>query len=351
MTTDSFDIDSLKRWFFLFRRQLPWRENPSPYAVWISEVMLQQTQVTVVVPYFEKWMRLFPSVKALAQAPLEQVIKTWEGLGYYSRARNLHEGARYFLAHHGGELPEDPKALQKVKGLGPYTIGAIRSFAFKQKAAAVDGNVLRVLARLFAIEEPIDQVRTRRQIEILTESVLPEMEPWIVMEALIELGALVCQKTPSCASCPLKTNCLAFQKNKVRELPKKGKKIPTTFLHRLVAIIQSKEGILLRKGEKGKVMADLWEFPYIEVERPIKEVSFWHAHVEKAFSLSLSYRSSLPEVSHGFTRYKAFLYPHIWHTTHTVPLVGYEWVSLKALLEKPFSSGHRRVLKHLTNII
>lgn len=347
MKQQSLDLGSLKRWFFLNHRRLPWRENSTPYAVWVSEVMLQQTQVAVVIPYFERWMRLFPTVEALARAPREEVIKAWEGLGYYSRARNLHDGARYLLENHGGELPESAELLAKVKGVGPYTVGAIRSFAFKQKAPAVDGNVLRVMARLFEIEAPIDQGKTRREIEELVRSLLPDSEPWIVMEALIELGALVCQKKAQCMSCPLSESCLAFQRGKVAELPKKGKKIPTTFLHRLVAIVESKDGFLLKQGESGKVMADLWEFPYFEHEEPISEVGMWHDAIESHFSLSLTYKEALPEISHGFTRYKAFLYPHVWQTDARSPIEGYEWVPQNELKKIPFSSGHRRLLTFL----
>ncbi|NRA90187.1 MAG: A/G-specific adenine glycosylase, partial [Simkaniaceae bacterium] len=141
------DVTAIRKWFFKNRRNLPWRENPSPYEVWVSEIMLQQTQVSVVVPYFERWMNIFPTIEKLAGAPLEKVIKAWEGLGYYSRARNLHEGAKYLMEENGGELPSSAAELEKVKGIGPYTVGAILSFAYKQKRAAVDGNVLRVLAR------------------------------------------------------------------------------------------------------------------------------------------------------------------------------------------------------------
>jgi len=346
-----FDLQLLKKWFFLQRRSLPWRENPSPYAVWISEVMLQQTQVAVVIPYFQKWMNLFPTTQALAEAERKDVIKAWEGLGYYSRARNLHEGARYLLAQHGGQLPEDPLALQKVKGLGPYTIGAIRSFAFKKKAAAVDGNVLRVLSRLFGIKEPIDLPSTRRTIEQLTEKLLPDDEPWIIMEALIELGALVCKKKASCVTCPLKEKCRAYQENKVDILPQKRKKIPTTFLHRLTVIVQSPEGLLLKKGASGKVMADLWEFPYLELSKPPEGKSKTLQEVQKLFSRPLIYKQALPLVKHGFTRYQATLYPYYFTSDASFPLSGYEWVPLKEVKTHPFSSGHRRVLKHLINIV
>lgn len=341
--------EQLKSWFFSCRRLLPWRENPSPYAVWVSEVMLQQTQVSVVIPYFQRWMDRFPSISALAAAPLESVIKLWEGLGYYSRARHLHEGARYLTEHHGGKLPSDPAALKKVKGLGPYTVGAILSFAFKEKAAAVDGNVLRTLARYYAIEEEVDKPFTRKLIEQKVLEFLPDLEPWVAMEALIELGALVCQKTPKCEACPLAATCLAKQQNKEKELPRKGKKIPTTKLHRLVTIIESDGAVLVKKGEKGKVMADLWEFPYVEISKKETEEKVLHALAESLFNLPLNYHQPLPEVAHGFTRYRAFLYPHHWHSEEQFPVSSYGWVLRKELKNLPFSSGHRKILAFLEN--
>lgn len=325
----------LKKWFFLNRRLLPWRENPSPYEVWVSEVMLQQTQVSVVIAYFKRWMNAFPTIKALSEAPLEKVIKVWEGLGYYSRARNLHQGARYLMEHQGGELPASYDELQKVKGLGPYTIGAILSFAFKQKVPAVDGNVLRVLARYYCIEEEIDKGPTKRKIESLTQEILPEDEPWIVMEALIELGALVCKKIPQCTLCPLKASCLAFQKCKAELLPYKSKGPKTLHLHRLVAVIDTGGEVLVRKGAAGKVMADLWEFPYFE--RGV--------NVEEALGIPLEPIEKFPEVTHGFTRYKAYLYPHLYKAKKE-ELPSYEWVSYKELSLRPFSAGHRKILHH-----
>jgi len=317
--------------------------------VWVSEVMLQQTQVAVVIPYFERWMRLFPTVQSLASASTEEVIKAWEGLGYYSRARHLHAGARYLVRTHKGEIPEDSHALQKVKGIGPYTVGAIRSFAFKKEAAAVDGNVLRVFSRLFAIEDPIHWQRTRRRVETLLMQLLPNREPWIIMEAFIELGALVCQKRPKCFRCPLNTDCLAYQMGKTENFPKKEKKSPITFLYRLVCIIFTHSSVLLKKGKRGDVMADLFEFPYIEASEPIRDITKWHTQVEAHFFSSLSYRRPLAAVSHRFTRYKACLYPHIWFTPQISPLAHYQWVLIKDLNQKPFSSGHRHVLTQLLN--
>ncbi len=341
------DINRLKRWFLQCRRPLPWRENSSPYAVWVSEIMLQQTRACVVIPYFERWIRLFPTVKSLASASIEQVIKAWEGLGYYSRARYLHLGARYLMKMHKGEIPEDADALKKVKGIGPYTVGAIQSFAFKKRAAAIDGNVLRVFSRLFAIEEPIHLTKVRQQIETLVLQLLPKQNPWIVMEAFIELGALVCQKRAKCFICPLQTSCLAYQHRKTDHFPQKEKKYPITFLHRLVCVICHQNSVLLKKGERGKVMADLFEFPYIEASSPIRDITNWYEAIQAHFFSPLSYRCPLPEVSHRFTRYQAFLYPHIWFAPKPFFIDRYQWVLIKDLEQKPFSSGHRHVLTQL----
>ncbi len=332
----SFNPESLRKWFFQVRRPLPWRENPSPYEVWVSEVMLQQTQVSVVIPYFTRWMTHFPTIPALAAAPIEKVIKVWEGLGYYSRARNLHIGAKFLTMNHQGELPNSSEALKKVKGLGPYTIGAILSFAFKNKAPAVDGNVLRVLSRFFAIEEPIDKGKTQKLIRELCFAMLPEKEPWIIMEGLIELGALVCQKKARCEECPLKENCLG--KSKVDLLPIKSRREKTIHLHRDVGIIYSDKEFLLRKGEQGKVMADLWEFPYFE--RGV--------NIGEALGLPLNSIGPLKEVNHGFTKYKAFLYPHLYQAER-IELSEYTWMHFDEMIKVPFSSGHRRILNALIN--
>ena len=298
--------------------------------------MLQQTQVAVVVAYFQRWMNLFPTVQALAAAPLEKVLKVWEGLGYYSRARNLHQGAQYLMKHHEGELPPNREELKNVKGLGPYTVGAVLSFAFKQKAPAVDGNVLRVLARYFCIEEEIDKGATRKKIEQLTHDLLPNTEPWVVMEALIELGALICKKKPSCHLCPLQQSCKAFKLCKAELLPLKKPRAKTTHLHRTVAVIHTGKKVLMQQGEKGKVMADLWEFPYFDQG----------CDVAKELNLSMEHVQELPQFNHGFTRYKVFLYPHLY-LAEQEDVKNYQWLPYESLGAKAFSSGHRQVLQWL----
>lgn len=330
-----FDAAALKSWFVKEARDLPWRRNPTPYAVWISEVMLQQTQVAVVKDFYMRWMERFPTIESLADASLQEVIKMWEGLGYYSRARNLHAAARFLMEKHHGSLPSERSALAEVKGLGPYTVGAILSFAFHQKAAAVDGNVIRVLARYFGIDEDVQKSATMKKIWGIAEEILPEVEPWLVVEGLIELGASVCKKEAQCWFCPLSGGCSAFKQGRQDELPKKGKTVRATSLFRTVFVIAHKGCFLLKKGSKGKVMADLYEFPYVEDAE------------EFPFSFVAKKVRNLPEVEHSFTRFKAKLSPAFWEASEKEDVEGHEWIAFKELHRHPFSSGHRKILKYV----
>ncbi len=323
----NFPLEELKTWFLKKRRVLQWRENASPYAVWVSEVMLQQTQVAVVVEYFERWMQRFPSIEALAAASVDEVIKEWEGLGYYSRARNLHAGAKFLVEHYGGKLPSTREELAHVKGLGPYTIGAILSFAFHQKAAAVDGNVKRVLSRYFTRHEGIWEI---------AEEILPSEEPWLIVEGLIELGAMVCKKQPQCWECPLQERCRGFQQGLQSDFPRKEKTLERICLERDVFVIVYEGELLVKKGKAGKVMADLYEFPYLEREKQGFPFSFRAKKITK-----------LSEVQHHFTRYKAKLYPGLWEALEKIELLDYDWISWQNIKQYPFSSGHRKILTQL----
>ncbi|MGH2611845.1 MAG: A/G-specific adenine glycosylase [Rhabdochlamydiaceae bacterium] len=324
-----YPMNELKEWFLKEQRDLPWREDRSPYRVWVSEIMLQQTQVSVVIPYFHRWMKKFPTLASLATASLEEVIKLWEGLGYYSRARHLHRAARIIVEQNEGIIPSTEQELQALPGFGSYTVGAVLSFAFKQKAPAVDGNVVRVLSRYFASSQDCSK---RAHYEELTQSVLPDEEAWITMEALIELGAQVCQKKPKCSQCPLIEKCLAYRQGKVLDFPIPRKRPPTIQLNRQVAIIQAESSILIRQEKDRKVMSGLYEFPYA----PYGELLPFKIFLEKLHDF--------PIVKHGFTRYDVTLFPTLYKTDKKKPIEGYEWCEMKLLKELPFSSGHRRIL-------
>lgn len=344
-----FDAAALKEWFAKEKRDFPWRRNPTPYAVWISEVMLQQTQASVVVPYFEKWMRRFPNIRMLAEAQLDEVMKMWEGLGYYSRARHLHIAAHQLLKEHGGELPQDREALNRIKGIGPYTKGAILSFAFHQKAAAVDGNVLRVLSRYFTIQEPIQSAK-RRCFE-LNEAILPEKEPWVVMEALIELGAQICRKQPLCTRCPIKNSCQAYHEQVVHLFPTQQKRQKSTLLKRSVLVLICKHKLFVRKVAEKQVMAGLYEFPYIERVEDHEEICLMKEKITQQFKLIPELFTELPSITHSFTRYHATLYPSLWRVQQAGGCDGFEWIELETLFHLPFSSGHKKILQACASYI
>ncbi len=335
-------MKELHQWFFDNRREFPWRSDPTPYKVWISEVMLQQTRASVVIPYFERWLSLFPDVHSLASAPLESVIKAWEGLGYYSRARNLHRAASQIISQFGGTIPSTKEELLSIHGLGPYTVGAILSFGFRKRAIAVDGNVTRVLTRLFLIEEEVSKQSVRRKIEKKGEEFLDPEAPWITVEALIELGATICTPNPKCQICPLQKMCLGQER--AHSLPIKKPDKETIQLHRAVLLIESQGQLLVKKGEAGKVMADLYEFPYFEMEDQGGSHQWILQQGVERFALSLSIEKRRPRITHTFTRYKAHLYPYECRAEKPLPIPGYEWVAKEHLKTLPFSSGHRRLV-------
>jgi A/G-specific adenine glycosylase len=257
-------VEKLLQWFDRTGRALPWREQKprNPYHVWVSEIMLQQTRVDTVKTYFTEWMRRFPTIDALARAPEEEVLRLWQGLGYYSRARNLHRAAREVLLQWGGTLPRTREALRTLPGIGDYTAGAICSMAFGQKTPAVDGNLLRVLARLYALDEDVLSLAGRRKITGLAEKVIPAARPGDFNEALMDLGALICiPLNPHCDQCPLAAYCQGFQQHRASELPVRKKKAPQKEFHAVCLLVQQENAILLHKRPDKGLLASLWELP------------------------------------------------------------------------------------------
>lgn len=337
----------LKNWFLNERRDLPWRNNPNPYEIWVSEVMLQQTQVAVVIPYFERWMHRFPTVQSLANARLDEVIKLWEGLGYYSRARCLHEGAKFVVQHYQGQLPAEEEALKKIKGLGPYTIAAILSFAFHKRAAAVDGNVIRVLSRFFQIEEDITKNKTINHLREIALQILPDEESWIQNEGLIELGATLCKKKPNCLECPLRSDCKSYATGSVDRLPFKSTKFKTEYLYRSVPVIICDHKILIKRGQKGKIMSDLHEFPFFETNKNGWTAKKLAEEVTQQLSLKIDLIDQLEVVKHSFTKYQVRLNPILFKCNNLNAVEGYMWLSYEVLKQLAFSSGHRRIFEQI----
>ena len=253
------------RWFDAAARDLPWRRTSDPYAIWVSEVMLQQTQVAVVERYWDRFLERFPTAKALAAAPLDDVLSLWKGLGYYARARNLHRAAQVVAAEHGGKLPATLEGLRTLPGFGRYTAGAVASIAFGLAAPIVDGNVARVLSRLFVLHgTPGDKAREARLWD-LAEQLAQGVRPGDLNQALMELGATVClPKGPLCLLCPLRTSCLALAQGLVDQLPEPKVRAPKKALRLSVGLCRKKDATLFaRRHDKG-LFGGLWQLPAVE---------------------------------------------------------------------------------------
>lgn len=343
---NSFPQQQLINWFIAHARDLPWRINRTPYRVWISEIMLQQTQVKTVIPYYQQWMEFIPSVHKLAETPIEYIIKLWEGLGYYSRARNLKKAAIYLIENHQGSLPEDELSLQKIPGLGFYTTHAILSFAFKKKATPIDANVKRVLSRYFFLDENANPSYIKNKLRILHESILPDTQHDVFNEALIELGALVCLKKPLCSQCPLQYDCQAKQKELTSHNPTKKPKSTYTVLHRSVMVVQYQNSFLIEKKEEGKILGGLYEFPYLDhpdTAIPNQELVNWLV----ALNFSIITNKTLQRTQQAYTSFRITLYPFHFSVAQKIDLPGYEWLEKDLLPQKAFSSGHKRILSQV----
>jgi len=326
------------------RRPLPWREDPTPYRVWVSEIMLQQTRIETVIPYYERFMRLFPTVKALAEAPEEQVLKAWEGLGYYSRARHLKKAAEMIVRDLGGELPETAAELRKLPGIGAYTAGAIASIACKKPEPAVDGNVLRVLARLFASDEDVLSPAVRKRAEEALRAVYPSgRDAALLTEGLMELGETVCTVgEPTCEGCPVSGLCLAKTAGRQGELPVRSGPKERRREELTVLILVCGDKRALRKRGDGGLLAGLWELPnYLghldeaALRRRLKEEGLSPLSVEKC-----------GEAKHVFTHKE-------WHMTgYRVTLSaeaeGYTWETPERVREAyAVPSAFRAFMKKL----
>ena len=255
----------LLRWYDASRRILPWRELPTPYRVWVSEIMLQQTRVEAVKPYYERFLAALPTVQALAEAPEEQLMKLWEGLGYYSRVRNLQKAALVVCEQYGGELPHTSAELVKLPGIGPYTAGAIASIACGEVCTAVDGNVLRVISRILARDWDIKSNAVKQDVTGLVQQMIPSDRPGDFNQALMELGAIVClpNGAPDCAHCPWHDLCLTREQGRQDEIPKKSAKKARPVEQRTVYLLFCDGKVALRRRPEKGLLAGLWEFPNV----------------------------------------------------------------------------------------
>ena len=263
----------LINWYLQNKRDLPWRHTKNPYNIWLSEIILQQTRVVQGLPYYNKFIESFPNVESLANAEEEKVLKLWQGLGYYSRARNLHTTAKFINEQLKGEFPKNYNDLLKLKGVGEYTAAAIASFSFDEDVAVVDGNVFRVLSRFFGIESDISENKTKKEFQDLAKSLLPKGKASNFNQAIMEFGATQCvPKSPNCCDCIFNSNCYALQKNKINELPVKKKKIKVKNRYlNYVVVKDSNANFLIEKRTDNGIWKNLFQFPLVETEKALNE--------------------------------------------------------------------------------
>lgn len=267
----------LVSWYQQHERSFPWREDPSPYRVWVSEIMLQQTRIEAALPYFERFMQALPTVADLAATPEDVLLKLWEGLGYYSRVRNLQKAAQMVMRDFGGELPDNYEQLLTLPGIGEYTAGAIASIAFGKRAAAVDGNVLRVMARLTDDATDVMQPQNRKRVTALVQSIVPEQHAGDFNQGIMELGETVClpNAQPRCSECPLFDYCAVAGLERARDLPTRTKPKQRRVEHRTVFIVVIDDKVLLHRRPQKGLLGGMWELPNVESDHAEDALSQW----------------------------------------------------------------------------
>ena len=341
-------------WFEQHQRWMPWRETPQPYFVWLSEVMLQQTQVETVIPYFQRFVEAFPTVQTLAAADQQEVLKLWEGLGYYSRARNLHKAAKVVAEQYGGELPQDADALQTLPGFGPYTSAAVSSIAFGRPTPVVDGNVLRVFCRFWGIENDIRQPQVKAELQSRLQPFIKQAPPSAFNQAIMEIGALVCRpKTPHCASCPLAPDCVARREHRTDELPVKSKRKPTPHYPVAVGVIWKSGKVLIGRRRQDQMLGGLWEFPGGKQTSAEPLTETLRRKITDETGLQVRIDSPYCQVNHGFTHFKITVtaFRCEWRSGVEQPLAADElrWVTLDELDAYPLPKAAIKVADAVRN--
>jgi A/G-specific adenine glycosylase len=331
---------TLETWFEQSARDLPWRRTSDPYAIWISEIMLQQTQVKTVIPYFNRWMAALPTIQKFAAARSEKVLKLWEGLGYYTRVRNAQSAARVVMSEHSGRFPSRFDDILALPGIGRYTAGAISSIAFNQRTPILDGNVIRVLTRIFGIGgDPRGKEVNAKLWD--TAGVLVsvrEIKPAKLNQALMELGALICvPRQPRCAECPARQHCFARLEGRIADFPALAARKPATERRFIALVVRDEDRFLVRRRPAGIVNAGLWEFPNIEI--PVK--------TRNPGALASPFETVAGEpffkVRHSITRYRILL--EAFEASHpSKTQVDGLWKTMAEMDRLPFTSAHRKVL-------
>jgi A/G-specific adenine glycosylase len=333
-------------WFRAHQRDLPWRGSRDPYRIWVAEVMLQQTRIAAVMPYYQRFLARFPTVQSLARAPESEVLKLWSGLGYYSRARNLHRAAKIIVAQHNGQFPRELNAALELPGNGNYTAAAVLSIAYEIPLAVLDGNVARVLARLNAIRGDLRAPKNWRALAAAAQNFIAAHAPGDWNQSLMELGEVICTpQSPRCAECPAARHCRAFAQGLTNEIPAPRRKRGPVHMNIAAAILRDPRGRTLLVQDPGAhdtvLFSRMWQFPAVEVARDPK--AELEAHLSKTLSLTKISLEALPTARHGVTFRNITLLPFLASVRELPKLPRTRILALKNLSELPISSATRKI--------
>ena len=339
-------------WFTAYGRDLPWRRTYLPYHIWISEIMLQQTQMERASIYFQRWMERFPDIASVARANEGEVLRLWEGLGYYARARNIHKTARILVAHHNGRLPADHRLLRTLPGIGPYTAGAVMSLAFNQEFPVVDANIERLFSRVFNLAESVKERKTKTFIWQAAQDLIPTANARNFNQALMELGALVCTpKDPDCTHCPLNHLCEAFRLGVAHERPILPPNRKIIRIEMATGVLTHRGNVFIQKRPTHGVWANLWEFPGGRLEPEETPEGAVVREFNEETELVIQCLDKIRVVKHNYTRYRVFLhcYACALQNGHSVPRLHaaqeYRWIKEEALDDFAFPAPHRRLIE------
>jgi A/G-specific adenine glycosylase len=345
-------VAALLRWFAEHKRALPWRATRDPYRIWVSEVMLQQTQAATVIPFYERFLEQFPDIAALAAADDATLMKAWEGLGYYARARNLRAAAQVIVREHGGKLPASMETLLQLPGCGPYTAAAVASLAYDADCAAVDGNVLRVLARVYVIDADIGRPSTRQQVQQLADALVPAGRAGAFNEALMELGALVCRpKNPLCGECPIRRFCRAFQQDRVRDFPVKSRKPAVPHHEIAIGVVHRPGKVLIALRPADGLLGNLWEFPGGKRQPDETLAECCRREIKEETGLDVEVGDTFAIVLHAYTHFRITL--HAFHCRYrggrAQPRTSQaiRWVAIDELDDYAFPKANKRIIAAL----
>ncbi|RPJ71130.1 MAG: A/G-specific adenine glycosylase [Desulfobacteraceae bacterium] len=343
----------LLAWYEKSRRPLPWRMTRDPYRIWVSEVMLQQTQVATATPYYRRFIARFPTLRRLAQADLDTVLKLWEGLGYYARARNLHRACGAVLAHHGSRVPDAWEPFRALPGVGDYIAAAVLSIAFDRPHAVVDGNVKRVLARLFALAAPVNQAATHRMFQAAADRLLDHRRPGEFNQALMELGALVCTPAaPQCPLCPLSGYCAALQADTVALYPRRRPARPVPEADIAVGVVFKHARVLITRRPEEGLLGGLWEFPGGKLRDGESPAAACAREIMEEVGLAVTIEAPIAVVRHAYSHLRVRL--HVFRCRHTRGRVrrngpvDHRWVGIAALDRFAFPRANHKFMPLLT---